>query len=205
VKLLPRIAISIFIAAFLYAELFVVAAACFLNLSNTLVCVEANKHAPVYLHVAVPFMPVALNVSLPEPIFLLFNGGGVFNAAATFNLEMQIRAQLKGTSADGRWITLRGWEDYFPCASRGERWERLTFDWHKTLGAQLGILPNDAERSAYEALSEKFKKRWNTDHPDTPVERIAIYMDAWPRGDESYYQLFSKKQNILVYRDAVVK
>jgi hypothetical protein len=198
--LLPRLLLSLFIVVFLYCQIFVMAAVLSWHLPNNYVSVECNKRSDVSLHIALPYISGALTIPLPEPVFLLFNGGGVFNAAATFNLDMEVKAQLQGTSADGRWITLRGYEDYFPCCSRGERWERLTLDWQKTLGAQLGLLPNDCERQSYRALSAKFIRRWNSDHAGAQ-----IYMIWWPRGDDSYYQFFERRQYELVYRDPAVR
>jgi hypothetical protein len=168
---------------------------------NGYVDLESNRGENAVLHIALPFTHGAYLVPLPQPLFLLFNGGGVFNARADFNLDMAIKAQLKGTPKHGPWIELKGIEQYFPCSSRAERWERMTMDWQKALGAELRLLPANAEDEAYANLADKFMKRWNRDHASQQIEHIAIYLVWWPRSDKSYDEFASQKQYDLLYCD----
>jgi hypothetical protein len=199
--LLPRVLLSVFIALFLYCQIFLLASVLAWRLPNGYVSLECNKGNNANLHIALPFLRGACVFPMPEVLFLLFNGGGVFDAKATFNLDPEIQAQLKGTPIDGQWIELKGIERYFPGCSRAQLWERLTMEWQKTLGAQLRLLPADAERQSYRSLSQKFIRRWNNDHPQQQIGRIAIYLIWWPRSDRSYFQFSDQKQYQLIYRD----
>ena len=121
-----------------------------------------------------------LKLSMPKLLFLFFNAGGVFNRIPDNNIEYALYGRHVGADPTKPWEDLNFVKACFPYDSRGEIYDRLTFPWHSSLG--------EAPRAtAMKNLLVKIKDKYNREHAQNPIDKVAIYMLWWPWSEDGFY------------------
>ncbi len=140
---------------------------------------ENDKDSTLAFHLF--SLPGQLEITVPKVLFCFFYAGGVFNAAATFNLDYAIYALPSGAKAGAAWVDIDCVRQCFPYPL-GETFLRFDLAWHKLLG-------DESYTAALKNLVVKIREKYNREHPDRTVQKVAIYMRWWPRSEKSYYEL----------------
>jgi hypothetical protein len=128
-----------------------------------------------------PGLSRTLDFSLPKLLFYFFYAGGVFNAVATFNLDYAFYGLPRGTKEGSPWVEISDVKKFFPYPL-GETYLRLDMEWHKLLGEKTA-------EAAFDSLAAKIRERYNREHPNQPLSKVAIYMVWWPRSEKGYLDL----------------
>jgi hypothetical protein len=123
-----------------------------------------------------------LQLSLPKLVFTFFNGGGVFNRIPDNNIEYAVYGTRVGADPTKPWEDLNFLKNCFPYDCRGEIYTRLELPWHNVLGQA-------SFKTAMKNLLIKIKNKYNRENPQTPVNKIAIYMLWWPWSEDGFYKL----------------
>jgi hypothetical protein len=123
-----------------------------------------------------------LKFSLPKLVFIFFNGGGVFNRIPDNNIEYALYGRHLGVDPTQPWEDLNFVKNCFPYDCRGELYDRMEFPWHSVLGQA-------SQATAMNNLLVKIKNKYNREHPQNPVDKIAIYMLWWPWSEDGFYKL----------------
>jgi hypothetical protein len=123
-----------------------------------------------------------LRFSLPKLVFMFFNGGGVFNRIPDNNIEYALYGRHMGADPTQPWEDLSFIKNCFPYDCRGEIYTRMEFPWHIVLGPT-------SYTTAMNNLLVKIKAKYNREHPQNPVDKIAMYMLWWPRSEDGFYRL----------------
>jgi hypothetical protein len=121
-------------------------------------------------------------LSLPKLAFIFFNGGGVFNRVPDNNIEYALYGRHLGADPTQPWEDLNFLKNCFPYDCRGEIYTRMEFPWHSVLGPA-------AHATAMNNLLVKIKNKYNREHPQNPLDKIAIYMLWWPWSEDGFYKL----------------
>jgi hypothetical protein len=124
---------------------------------------------------AVPF-------SLPKLLFTFFNGGGVFNRVPDNNIEYAIFGRRVGKDPKQPWEDLGFVKSCFPYDCGGEIYTRMELPWHQIIG-------KETYTKAMSNMVIKIKNKYNREHLEDPVEKIAIYLVWWPRSEAGFYDL----------------
>lgn len=120
--------------------------------------------------------------SLPKLLFIFFNGGGVFNRVPDNNIEYALYGRHLGADPTQSWEDLNFLKNCFPYDCRGEIYTRMEFPWHSVLGPA-------SRTTAIDNLLIKIKNKYNREHPQNPLDKIAIYMLWWPWSEDGFYTL----------------
>jgi hypothetical protein len=120
--------------------------------------------------------------SLPKLVFTFFNGGGVFNRIPDNNIEYALYGRHVGADPTRPWEDLNFLKNCFPYDCRGEIYTRMEFPWHSVFG-------QTSHTAAMNNLLDKIKNKYNREHLQNPVDKIAIYMLWWPWSEDGFYKL----------------
>ena len=137
--------------------------------------------------------PATFKLPLSPIFYDVFIVHGIFSYYINHNQEVVLWGQSKPDPQKGgqpQWIILRT-EDYFPF-KHGEQLSRI---W---LNRQYRILGPNGQGASWKALVKKIRGKYNREHPDFPIEKVAIQGAVWPRNTKGYYASKSN-QNTQVY------
>lgn len=174
-SVLSMIACSIFIVFVLYGDgLGILSEFPILTNNAVMKYVETDKDSSVIVG--------DLKLSLPKLLFTFFNAGGVFNKIPDNNIEYALYGRHVNADPTKPWEDLSFIKNCFPYDCRGEINTRLDFSWQNILG-------QTSYSTAMNDLLAKIKDKYNREHPQNPVDKIAIYIVWWPRSEYGFYKL----------------
>lgn len=127
--------------------------------------------------------PLAFKLPIPQITADLFDVFSVFAYYETINRDFVIQGLKAGASPEDEkaWINLEVVDRYFP-HSLGEQQMRLFLSKHYAQGSEF-------HQAAYKALAAKIRERYNREHPEAQVEKVAIGYVFWPRSQKGYRAL----------------
>jgi hypothetical protein len=143
--------------------------------------------------------PLTLKLPAPKVALDLFDVFSVFAYYETINRDFLIEG-LKVESNDPEnaadWIDLGIVDKYFP-HSLGEQQMRLFLSKHFSQG-------NEFHLNSYRGLTEKIRLRYNREHPENQISKVAISYIYWPRSFKGYraLKLPDTEQKQLLYMES---
>jgi hypothetical protein len=171
-----KFSIAIFIFLVIYANLWSIALRS--PFDSETITVASNI---VLQKIKLPLLP-ALTFPNLKPIADLFDMYSVFAYYETINRETVIQGLPRGASPDGdEWIDLNIVDEYCP-HYQGEQHMRIYLSKHYMQGSEF-------HKNAYKAFAAKIRNKYNREHPDKPIQKIAVGFLTWPRSTEGYWKL----------------
>ncbi len=176
---LKRIFLSIFILVFIYSNLFILSSLSLQTKGNSKFASIEYSLKEVVININLKFFHFAY--SLPETLFVLFNGAGVFDGGGAVNSNDWINSEyvFYGLfSQTHNWKQLDIINKYFPY-SKGEQSSRLSLPWHDFLGNQIFSTES-------QILLNKIQAKYNKDTPKNRITKLALYEISWPYSEKSW-------------------